>query len=293
MASNAGANLARMIRNVKKQDFVVTNRVDQWLVDNPDLVMTDDDVLLMQRLLGQARGSRIGLWTGSQATTCERKQVFNFIGVPKLRTFDPRLQNLFHDGTWRHVRWQMMLTKAIPGFEAELPVSASSWKFLGAVDGVHVDESWGFELKGTSNFTKAVTDGVFAAHLHQATRYWLSCDEDPNFPELKSWVFVYEDKRSQEWRESVVHRDATVEKEVKRELRRLNSAVRDRELPSIIPECRKASGTTFRQCPYSDRCLTFKVWQDAEASAVGGTAQPVASQPVAVVARQRRKLAGH
>jgi len=297
MVSRAGSNLARVIKNIKKSDFVVTNRVDEWLINNPDLLMTQDDSDMIARLL-VARGSRVGVWTGSQAGKCERAQVFNFIGLPKLRHIDTRLQNLFHDGTWRHIRWQMMLKKAIPGFLPELPTSNTPDKFLGAIDGAHFDESWGFELKGTSNFTKVVSQGVFDEHLEQATRYWLSCDADPNFPELKRWVFVYEDKRSQEWREIVVERSMKVERQVQRELKRLNDATKNHTLPPVLPGCLKGTGYVFRQCAFSDKCRAIRTWEEAtgevaRSSKTGRPATAAGEQSVPVVVGKRRKLDGH
>jgi hypothetical protein len=301
MSARASANIARTIKNLKKAHHIITPRLDAWLGASPELVVeTPEEEALMLRLLSKPRGSRVGVWTGSQATTCERKQVFNFMGVHQLARYDPRLLNLFHDGTWRHVRWQLMLSKAIPGFEAELPTSVTTMNFLGAIDGGHPTELWGFELKGTSAFPKVVQNGVMEAHREQAERYWISTEADPAFPVFNEWVFVYEDKRTQEWREIVVQRDATIERRVRREFQRLNDAVTQENLPPVLPGCKRGVGREFKQCPYADRCLTIASWEDAQAqtavagpTGTGGTTKRGRPAPQPVVVGKRRKLEHH
>ena len=254
------SGLTRTIKHIKhSSEFIITPRLDAWLTANTELVLTDDDVDLLRKLLTTAGRMRLGTFTGSQAGDCERRQVFRYLGVPALRKVDPVLQNRFFDGTWRHLRMQFTLRHAIPGLIIESPVQANKYRFLGAIDGWHPTELWGWEYKGTSVFSKVVANGVMDPHKMQAVRYWLATDSDPNYPRLEAWVFVYEDKRTNEWKEVVVRRnDPEVQrlfKIVRTELRYLNESVDNQVLPQPLQECERAKGQTFRECPWSHVCL--------------------------------------
>ena len=298
MASRVGGNLSKMIRNLKKVDYIVTNEIESWLVNNPDLLITDDDLAFIKSV-ATPYGTRQNVWTGSQAGKCERAQVFRWIGVPVQSQYNPGLINIFHDGTWRHVRWQIMLAKVFPEFVAEVPVQSDELHVLGSLDG-HMPRV-GIEIKGTSQFHKVTSGGILPGHEDQAYRYWIASDDDPRFVEpIEQWVFIYEDKGTQRWKEIILDRDPKVEQRVRRELRRLNYAVDQQELPDIQPACKQGKGYVFKQCAYSSQCLTIKNWNEAQSlcsnaggSTSGGVA--VAKQPVAItgMARGRRKLAQH
>jgi hypothetical protein len=252
--------MMNVLRNLKKEDQLITSRLDLWLVRNPELVLTQDDLDLIKRLM-EPRGSRVGTFTGSQAGTCERRQMFNYIGLPQMGRVDPVLINRFMDGTWRHVRWMIILRKAIPGLKVEVRVD--SQLFRGSFDLVHLRERWAGEIKGTLLFSKMIREGIFPAHEQQAARYLLAADED-NFPHLDKFTFFYEDKGRNNYREIVVNRDPKLEHYVESELRRLKDAATERELPPILSECVRGRGEFFHECPYSHVCLKLNTWREAE-----------------------------
>ena len=252
--------MMNVLKNLKKQDQLITSRLDLWLVRNPELVLTQDDLDLIKRLMEQ-RGSRVGTFTGSQAGTCERRQMFNYIGLPPLLRVDPVLINRFMDGTWRHVRWMIILRKAIPGLKVEVRVNSPL--FRGSFDLVHLRERWAGEIKGTLLFSKMIREGIFPAHEQQAARYLLAADED-NFPHLDKFTFFYEDKGRNNYREIVVNRDPKLEHYVESELRRLKDAATERELPPVLNECVRGRGEFFHECPYSHVCLKLNTWKEAE-----------------------------
>ena len=47
--------------------------------------------------------------------------MFQYIGVPVMSRGDSRLHSIFIDGTWRHIRWQMMLLEAGILTDIEVP----------------------------------------------------------------------------------------------------------------------------------------------------------------------------
>ena len=238
-------------------ELIVTPRVETWLAGHDELALSDErDVELLRRLLGPRQGLTPGVFRGSLAGQCARRQVLGFLNADAKPNSDPVLQNLFVDGTWRHARWQLLLSKCIPGVELEVGVRADEIRLGGSIDAVQIDERWGFEFKGISSLPPADAARLpFDAHLLQAGRYWLATDHDPRFPlPLTRWVFVYEDKQTQEWREVVVTRSLAIDALVADELRRLNETIDNEQLPDVQPECEARSGSQFETCPFSSHC---------------------------------------
>ena len=280
------SGLSHILKNLKKSDsFIITPRLDAWLVaSGGDLILSDKDMLFLKRALSTGYGSRVGTFTGSMAGDCHRQQIFKFLGLPQLRKLDPVLMNKFLDGTWRHIRWQIILPKAIPGTQREFRVDAPSVAFRGSLDAVHLDERWGFELKGWSNMAAVISKAPFDYHEWQAGRYWLATDEDPRVVRsITKWVYIYEDKRTQEWREIVVSRSTALEQAVLRELKTLNRHVANKELPPVLEGCRVGKGPIFQACPFSRVCRQTPDWSAAEKRA----GHQVVPRPV----RKRRKTA--
>jgi hypothetical protein len=276
-----------MLANIRSPDsFIITPRFDAMLVNTSEVVLSDEEIEIVRQLTQKPRGSRIGSFTGSQAGSCERMQILKFIGLEPLYRVQPVLHHKFIDGTWRHIRWQIFLPRAIPGTVIEKRVDSKKFNMRGSVDFAHLEERWGGELKGWSNMKTILVRGPLDYHQWQAGRYWLATDEDPTWGDkpLDKWVYIYEDKRSQEWREIVVNRNTKTEQIVLRELKSLNQAVRDHDLPPVLKGCTVGKGPDFRECPFSDRCPGFRTWDEAEASAKG--------QEAPVVFR-RRKLPHH
>jgi hypothetical protein len=149
---------------------------------------------------------------------------------------------------------------AIPGFDPEFRVDSPL--FRGSLDGIHIDERWGMELKGTAFIGRNITGDIVEHHLHQATRYWLATDHLLE-RDLKAWVFIYENKQTQEHKEIVVKRSAEVEHKVQKELDYLTKCVNDQELPPVIPDCARGRGPVFNSCPFAHMCLQTQSWDEA------------------------------
>ena len=65
---------------------------------------------------------------------------------------------------------------------------------------------------------------------------------------------MIENKQSQEWKEWVITPDKKIMKAVTDEIKRLNQAVDQRDLPAILTPCEKRSGE-YTKCPYRGDCL--------------------------------------
>jgi hypothetical protein len=248
-------SLAQLIKNVKRTgDLIVTPRIEQWLIDHPEGIVIDDPEVaeiimgLFQSKENQDRSRRFG---ASSRGTCMRSQMFQYLGVPGLATVNASQQNLFNDGTWRHVRWQAMGLLAGVFTHVEVPVTMPLYNLKVSIDAVNVDEGWLFELKGHSAYTKTL-EGISERHMKQIHTMMLATGYD-------ICVYVVEDKRSQEWREVVVRKDPEVMREVKQELRELSQCLTDKKMPVIQPECMQKTGD-YKKCPWRETCLTLKKW---------------------------------
>ena len=253
------ANLKNMLRTHRRGDLIVTPKVEQWLVRHPEGIVLDHKLAsrLYDLTVAQPR-NREGLWSASAAGACPRAQVFTYLGAPKSHILDPRLQNIFNDGTWRHLRWQMMMLKMGLLSAVEVPVYDSETHMRGTMDGIGEDEDgeWGFELKGIYS-TAAVTDGPLENHLLQIHSYFLAR------PSITRFSLVYEDKRTNLFKEFVIEPDRDLLQDVYGIFDDLNKALQRKELPDVITVCEKGKGQTFNGCGYSTFCLGCSSWEEA------------------------------
>jgi len=243
------SNLKKHIKMVK-QNSVITPRLLGWLSNN-DGIHTVDPAILEQVLaiLAPSTGDRSGHFHPSQLYQCKRKQVFEFYGLkPAKASFNPTLQNLFTDGHFRHLRWQIMLLNAGLLTDIEVGVGLEQYRLGGSMDGVNEDEGWVFELKGTSQYQQVKNSGVMAAHKKQIQAYLLASGYERAF-------IVYEDKMSQQWSEYEVRRDDAVIDQIESILQELNHAIDSGDMPEVLHDCQNQEGATFNNCPYSDVCL--------------------------------------
>lgn len=245
--------LARTLRHLKKaQSLIVTPRLDDWLTRVGE-IRPDDDALdeLVRIVRSPENQDRTGRFGASGRGTCLRAQIFTFLGMPGLKRVDPVLQNLFSDGTWRHYRWQMMLLLSGIVTHVEVPVSLPQYRLKCSIDALNDDEQWLFELKGISNFTATISEPK-PEHLLQVHTYFFGTGWDV-------CSLVYEDKKTQEWKEFVIRPEPMLMRAVRRELQVLNEAVEEQELPDVLPECRAKTGA-FKTCPYAAGCLSQRTW---------------------------------
>ena len=211
-------SLNKIIRAVKNSDLIITPKLQLFLMRNPNLVLDDSVTKIIAEQIGSKPRVRSGSFSSSAAGMCERRQVFNYIGIDSGTVNNPQLQQIFYDGTWRHLRWQATLL----GLE------------------------FGFELKGTNSFVyrKAVEVGLKEEHLNQIHRYFLVGGFD-------LFVVIYENKDNQEWTEWVVTPEPKRLKQQEEELSRLNQAVETETLPVMLQGCQTRNSQEWKQCPFA------------------------------------------
>lgn len=287
--------LGRLGDAVRKrtEPLVITPRLDEWLAQHDGITLDEKNAELLKTLTTTQPRDRSKSFSSSSRGKCKRFQVFQYLGAPKQQKFNTTLTNLFNDGTWRHLRWQMMLLSANILTDVEVPFNRPELRVRGSLDGINWLENWGFELKGTNQwgYSGVAKDGPMHDHLLQIHTYFLG------IPELDKFALVYESKNTNEWNEIIVHKDPNVMTAVENEIDELNTAVDDRKLPPMIPECRSGTSKTFKDCPYSKICAGVN-YEDTEALAhqekhdAANNYQPIKlrrikSQPVRRIKRAR------
>lgn len=264
-------SLNKVVRAAKLYESqIVTHRLNMFLMQNPNLVL-DDWVadLIREQLVKQPR-DRAKSFSSSAAGNCLRKQIFDYIAVDTDGVNEPQLQNVFYDGTWRHLRWQATLLQAGILTHIEFPLHWEAKQSKGTMDGLgvvpsdHPNQSWrglefGFELKGMNTYGfkgSQSSNAINEKHLDQIHRYFLSGG-------FELFVVIYEDKNTQEWIEWVVEPDQERLERQRQELDALNDFVSKKELPQALSACVQGTGNDWRYCPYSGKtgiCMNRSSW---------------------------------
>lgn len=235
----------------RSEEKILTPRALRWLHDHGDFTVSDEHVPELLRIVQSGSNQiRHGRFGASSRGTCKRAQVFQYLGVSGIPLADPVLSNVFLDGTWRHVRWQMLGLEQGWFSRVEVGGAVPELRLGVSADAVNDDEGWGFELKGTSQLASIIRNGVPESHMLQIHTMMLAFEMD-------RWVYLAEDKSRQELHEVVVERDPKITHAVMEELDELSSAIDGQYLPEVLPACRGGDGRPFTKCQYRSVCLNF------------------------------------
>lgn len=199
-------SLVKAIRNIKRrQDLIITPRLELWLeIDGGSMGFGDDqtyDEVVRLFRASQRNAQRSQRFGASSRGSCHRKQVYGYLGMRQAQWIDAHLQNIFNDGTWRHVRWQMMGLAAGVFTHVEFQYSLPDWRLGLSMDAINYNEEWVFELKGTGSNINAMAkpEHIPPHHLLQIHTYLFATGWDRA-------VYVAEAKQSNHWSEIVVPR---------------------------------------------------------------------------------------
>lgn len=264
--------ILKQSRSARDSDLIVTPRLDEWLARNGNIEPSKE---VIQRViwpeLGTPQRDRTMTFSASSRGACPRAQVFYFTPVKAIPPLNPDLHAIFHDGTFRHMRWQMWLLEAGVLDDVEVFVKHDPLWLTGTIDGVGtipydlgsrmvpaeepVPDTFGWELKGCNSrkFRFVLDEGPDLAHLLQVHAYFHAR------PDIDFWSLCYENKDTQEWKEFVVSRDQRLMDQVEQEIYDLQGYVLNEKLPVVLDECKKKQGK-FKTCPFAHACLSTTEW---------------------------------
>lgn len=253
--------LGTMLKNLTRQsDLLVSPKVREFLMKNPEgMVMNDegtdladdtkDLILQIMQAAFAANSDRSGRFGASSRGKCERAQMWTYLGMPGRRIIEPETLNLFNDGKFRHLRWQVMLVQSGAATHAEYPLSYKKYRMTSSVDALNAEERFLFELKGDRHMARLLNaeGGVVPEHNLQIHSMFFMTGWD-------TASYVMEDKSTQDFREIIVRRDPAIIAKVKNELERLNEHVEHRTLPEPLASCQSKEGP-YRTCPFAAPCI--------------------------------------
>lgn len=268
-------NLTKTLRAARMgNQHIVTPRLKAFMRDNPNLVVEPWVAEKISEQITKQPRVRSGSFSSSSAGDCPRKQIFQYQGIEPEHPVSATVQNIFYDGTWRHLRWQAVLLQAGIITEIEYPLPWEEMNSVGTMDGLgvvpddHPNEKWrelefGWELKGANTyaFKSAVSlPAPPAKYNPQVHRYFLSGGFD-------LFVFIMEDKNTQEWAEWVVEPDEKILDEQREELEMLNGYVARQEIPPMLDGCRAGTDPRWAKgwCPFAGNggvCVRTNTWEE-------------------------------
>lgn len=261
--------LRKVVEAQKSTDLLFTPRFELYVARNRDLILTDEEAEWVKAQTTAVPRDRTQSFSASARGRCEREQLLQFHGVEgKARALDAKTSLIFIDGTWRHLRLQLLAHKAgiIEDLwdDTEVAFRVPTLRLKGSADGVGRVESgedrFGIEFKGCNTYTwRKVTEEEADAkreHILQVASYDNAWEQTyPDVDPLVAWSIVYEHKDTQEYKEHVYTREELEpwKDKAHEELSRLNNHVHNQTLPPVLPNLRTGTAPCS-WCDFKDVC---------------------------------------
>jgi hypothetical protein len=258
--------LTKLIASIKSE-LPVTPRHEAWLADNPNATYTDEAKSFLAEEVGKPQRDRSAAFSASGATICPRRRLFSYLGVPEGTKFNTRTIQIFHNGTFMHLRWQLAGISAGWLATPEAFATHEGLRVKGSLDGI-LDTGEGLELKSinSNGFNWVMSaQAPKLAHQGQIGTYFVM------LPEIDAFSVIYENKDTQDYKEFLIKREKGPVTAARIELEVLNEHVDHRKLPEIKDACWAKQGSEYLQCPFREICPTIKVWEQAEELASTGS----------------------
>lgn len=253
--------MSKLADRIKAADNeIVVPQYRPWLKNHADEALPQWVVDIIAKQMTEQPRVRSGSFSSSSAGGCLRAQELEYIGakVPSLQQPDSQLSNIYNDGKWRHLRHQANLLTAGIIDSIEVPIMWPEMRSRGTMDGKgvvpndHPRKHWrgkpfGLELKGMFSwqYVKRVrNDDPKESHLNQITRYMLASG-------IELFVYLVENKDSNEWWEKVFEPDRQRMEDQRRELAKLNKAVDEGKLHKQLLSCSKRLGGQWNNCNFA------------------------------------------
>ena len=243
------SDLNKMIKDIKTNN-TLGMKLTMWLAKNDEIrPKTPEGVSLINNWIQQEPISRAGHFHASSSGQCLRRQMFAYMGVEQETEPSASLRAIFHDGHFRHLRWQIMLLNAEIIDVVEKRFYHQEYLISGSVDGMNEKEGWIFELKGANpqSFSNVQRNGVMPAHLRQLHAYFLLTG-------LDKAIIVYENKANQTFEEFEVNKNPDTEDDVVYEYETLTNHVLEGKWPQMLHLCKTKEGVDYKNCPYAEIC---------------------------------------
>lgn len=242
------------------QNLEISRRHDEWLKNNSNAVYSNKALAFALDQLTTPTRVRKGTVSSSSLDSCRRRQQFTYLGMPELPP-TPRIAQIFHTGSFMHLRWQMAgLTEGWLS-EAEVPIGDNDMGLSGTMDGLSYDDRV-VELKSinSNGYRTVTTFGPKDAHLMQVGAYMVAAGK-------KTSSIIYENKDTQDYREFEVPLTDELELLARLSAHEIFEQIGEQLLAEPLSDCEDQVGFRYTSCPYRDRCLAQRDWAHAEETA--------------------------
>jgi len=242
-----------------QSELVVTPRHEAWLAKNANASYSDEAKEFMAGEIGKPQRDRTKTFSASGAGVCPRRRQFEYLGITEgKRPIKTSLAQIFHNGTFMHLRWQMAGLTDGWMVKAEVPVVNPDLMLSGTLDGLSY-KGTGIELKSinSNGFRNIMQHGPKRLHVYQTASYTLS--GAPN-----EFSIIYECKDTQEYKEFIHTIKPEALEMVRHEQEVLAHKTGMKELFPMKDECWAKQGTEYIQCPFRDICHKQRDWETAE-----------------------------
>lgn len=251
--------LSKLIASIKA-DLPVTPRHEKWLHENPNAEYSVEATRFLSTEIGKKQRDRSAAFSASGAMTCPRRRLFSYLGVPEGTRFTSRTIQIFHNGTFMHLRWQMAGISAGWLAQPEVFATNNDLRVKGSLDGI-LDTGEGLELKSinSNGFNWVMTaEAPKLQHQGQVGTYFVM------LPEIDAFSVIYENKDTQDYKEFVIKREKGPVSAARIELEVLNEHVENETFPEVKDLCWAKQGSEYLQCPFRDICPTISSWTQAK-----------------------------
>jgi hypothetical protein len=218
-----------------------------------DETFDDRTTKTIARLMSEKKRVRSGSWSASGAGLCMRRQELQFLGMPVVGSIDAKLQRIFLNGTWMHLRYQGLLLTSGLVDAIEVVHRKPSQRARCSMDGMGTarttrfsGQQFALELKSRNDFAfnNQVLKGVDEKTRKQVDFEFLLTG-------LEISVTLNENKNTQEIREWVHVRDPDRVRAMATQVKELNAAIDRQRLHPKLDECRKElKNGEFYKCPF-------------------------------------------
>ena len=199
-------------------------------------------------LLALPERDRTKSWAASGAGKCLRARQFSFLGMVG-KPPDEHGLNIFLNGTWVHLRHQVVGLSAGYLEDAEVPVRHRLYNLVGTMDAVDTTGTpVEYKSINQNGYGEVRSFGVRPDHRHQIHSYMLASDAD-------AFRVVYENKNTNDILEFHVEKNNDEIDRVIKDLDTLNTYTDDKSLYTMLDECKRKEGV-YRWCPYASKCPT-------------------------------------
>lgn len=204
------------------------------------------EIEVTTKLLSIPERDRTKSWSASGAGTCLRARQFSYLGM-KGKAPDDHAMNIFLNGTYVHIRHQVVGMAAGYLTDVEVPVRHEGYNLKGTMDAVDATGALvEYKSINQNGFMQVRQFGAKPEHKHQVNSYFLATGHD--YARI-----VYENKNTNDLLEFEVQRDPHEIDIVVSDLEDLQLATNNDMLLPMLAECTRKEGR-YRWCPFASQC---------------------------------------